>query len=154
MTPMKKHILAASLAIAALLVWGGPPAFTQGGIGYQQLTVSTTSTSITASVYEGATQCRGRLENAPIRVLWTGGIPTSTSGQPVAIGDDVVLGNRNDIANFKAITSSPAGTSGTLNLTCSSGTTATFSQIVSTTNTISNLPVCNTLLRAAGQACR
>lgn len=126
----------------------------QGAVGYQQLAVTTTAVSIAASVKDGATYCRGRLETAPIRVLWTSGTPTSSSGQPVAIGDDIVLGNRSDIANFKAITASPSNASATLNLTCASGTPETFSFIQSTTNTVTNLPVCNTLLRAAGQACR
>lgn len=126
----------------------------QSSTGYQQLTVGTTAVALTASVQSGATLCRGRLETAVIRVLWNGPAPTAAAGQPVQIGDEVVLGNRNDIVNFKAIAANPGNTSGLLNMACSSGTVPSNSVVLSTTTSVANLPVCNPLLRAAGQACR
>lgn len=124
----------------------------QNSTGYQQLTVSTTAVAISDPMQSSSTLCRGRLASAPVNVLWSGGSPTSTFGQPMSIGDDIVLGNRIDIRNFRAIQS--GGSSGQLNITCAAATQETSSYIASTQATVSNLPVCNALYRAYGAACR
>jgi hypothetical protein len=127
-------------------------ALAQSATGYQSLTVSTTAAvSIDAAVRSGATQCRGRLETNPIRVIWTSATPTATSGAPVSPGDEVLLGNVNDITNFKAIAQYA---SAVLNMNCTSGTTPEPSRVIPTTTSQLVGPVCNPLLRAAGTPCR
>lgn len=126
-------------------------ALAQSATGYQSMTVSSTSVAIDTAVRSGASQCRGRLETAAIRVVWTSATPTASSGNPVSPGDEVLLGNVNDITNFKAIAQ---GGSATLNIACTSGTTPEPSRVIPTTTSQLLGPVCNALLRAAGVPCR
>lgn len=146
------------LQILALL---GLPALVlaQSASGYQQLSLSdlTTPSTISTGVTLNSTRCEGTLETAKIRVLWTGAVPTSTSGQPVYVGDRVTLGNQTDIRNFKAILMSgqSGATAGVLNLTCAAGTTAERSYITPASSaSTSGLPICNALYKAAGVSCQ
>lgn len=91
----------------------------QGTSFYQQLTVASTSVGLTGAT--GMTFCRGMLETTPIRIALNGSTPTATVGQPVNVGDEVLLNTANDITNFRAI--STTGQSGLLSLSCGSGTT-------------------------------
>jgi hypothetical protein len=119
---------------------------------YQQLAVGQTAVALSAA---GSTQCFGTLETAPVRFTLDGSTPTALIGQPLQVGDRLELGNRQDIATLKAIATT--ATSGALNMTCATGTTPVASRIVSQqvySSSNPSLPVCNGLLRAAGQACR
>lgn len=149
-----RTLLTRALLLLALSVAAAAVVQTQSASGYQQLSVSSTAVAISGSASSGATSCRGRLEQAPIRVLWSGATPTSTTGAPVSIGDNVILGNANDVRNFLAIATSSPGTTGLLNLTCATGTVPEMSRIEATPTSVANLPVCNLLYRAAGVPCR
>lgn len=131
-------------AFFAALTLLGTIAVAQTAIGYRQLTVSSTVQTIPSAIGAGATQCRGSLEQSQVRVAYDGSTPTSTSGQPMNVNDVLVLGNAQDIANFKSIAQN--ATSGLLNLTCSSGTPPTASFIQSA---VIVTPSCNPLFRLA-----
>jgi hypothetical protein len=144
-----------------LLALLGLPALVlaQSASGYQQLSMSdlVTPSTISAGVTLNSTRCEGTLETAKIRVLWTGAVPTTTSGQPMYVGDRITLANATDIRNFKAIIMS--GQSGSsvavLNLTCAGGTLAERSFIAPATSaSTSGLPICNPLYKAAGVSCQ
>lgn len=90
----------------------------QGTSFYQQLSVASTSVGLTGAT--GMTFCRGMLETTPIRIAMNGSAPTATVGQPVNVGDEVLLNTANDITNFRAI--STTGQAGLLSLSCGGGT--------------------------------
>lgn len=148
---MMRNYLCGAVALMAVAI--APILLAQSAQGYQQLTVPYASVvTISDAVKSGATSCRGSLETANIRVTYNGTTPTVTVGQPVNVGDSVVLGNKSDIINFKATASTAI--SGTLNLTCSSDTRPVESSVIRAFYDPGPIGGgCNALLRAA-QVCR
>lgn len=118
----------------AVLLWAAVAvaqhAAAQTASFYQQLTVTATASGISGGA--GSTLCRGTLETAVVRFTIDGSTPvatsTSTWGQVLNIGDQVVLGNAGDIRNFLAVRTT--STSGVLNLTCAAGTAPQASYII------------------------
>ena len=120
-----------ALVCALLLLAWAESAQAQGANASVALSVGPTAVTLSATLLATApTLCRGTLETTAIRIAYDGTTPTATSGQPVAVGDQVVLQNAADIRNFRAIAqASTTNSPGILNLTCSSGTPAAASYV-------------------------
>lgn len=127
-----------SLLLVALAVVG---LGAQGASNFQQLTVGATAVAITGTPFGF---CRGTVENAAIRIRLDGPAATAAIGQPIAVGDEIVLRNPGDIARFSAIATTT--TSGIVNLSCGTGTTPDASYI---DRAHLAMPACNPLTRAA-----
>jgi hypothetical protein len=89
----------------------------------EQLTISTLVVTLTSGIYApaGADQARAAIitvvSGGPIRYWYNGDDPTSTTGHKASEGDYITLDDATDIANFKAIRDSTAGTDATVAVT-------------------------------------
>ncbi len=83
-------------------------------LNYQALTVDATSGGVSLTIPAGSRCVTMRLETAQIR--WTvdpsGTTVSSTVGEPLDVGETLMVSGNTDMANFKAIRT--GGTSGVL----------------------------------------
>lgn len=86
----------------------------------EKLTIGATAIGITPSVlrWDGvsASTCSFTLEDAQIRMMWHGGTPTTTEGEPVSVGQRVTINGVNNLRAWRAIRTT--GTSGVARVTC------------------------------------
>jgi len=82
---------------------------------YESVTVTNTSTTLTASTYLNASRAFMTVETAAVRYRVDGAAPTSAEGHLLNIGDVLTLIGLQTIRNFKAIRT--GATSGVLKVT-------------------------------------
>lgn len=114
----------ACLVFAFVVIVGVANLRAQGVSYTEQLTVTSTAASLSVGT-TALTFCRGTVETAAQRMTIDGSTPTASTGQPLNVGDQILLNNREDIRNFKVIAMTTA--SGVLNMRCGSGTPAGLS---------------------------
>jgi hypothetical protein len=83
-------------------------------LDHETLTVAATAIGLTAGKYGDAIRAEMSLELAQIRMWDDGTDPTATVGDPVNVGDRIILKSAAQIAGFKAIRT--GGTSGKLSV--------------------------------------
>lgn len=99
-----------------LLLALATPVVAQRTVSFEQLTVSGSSTPITASTLTGMATCSARLETAQIRWRADGTAPTATVGTLMEIGDVITIDNIVDARAIRFIRT--GGTSGVLDIHC------------------------------------
>lgn len=102
-------LLAAVVSAQEILTKSETITFADASIGF-------TASTLTLGDGRQVTKCVGRLETAQIRVLLTGGTPSTTVGMPVEIGDIVTIEGHANIAQFRGIRT--GGTSGVIQFQC------------------------------------
>lgn len=108
---MRRTVL---ILLACLVV--AVPAAAQRTSKFEALTITDSSTAITAATLAGMTTCTAVLETAEVRWRNDGTAPTSTVGTPLAAGTAIYFSNTDDARRARFIRT--GGSNGVLSINC------------------------------------